>query len=118
MNWGNEGFHIQIRSDKASVSFGQSISDCGCNVGASRLYTRSTDSRRVISGHRVSPEKLLELDRDLSKIAIITGDLDGIVNPQRSRDLHGFLPVRLIRLVSERDSFMTDENTAQRIHLV
>ncbi|CAD6582084.1 MAG: hypothetical protein CYPHOPRED_001833 [Cyphobasidiales sp. Tagirdzhanova-0007] len=43
-------------------------------------------------GHRVSPEKLLELDRDLSKIAIITGDLDGIVNPQRSRDLHGFLP--------------------------
>lgn len=46
-------------------------------------------------GHYLSPERLLQISRDVPKVAILTGDLDEIIDPQRSRDLERFLPVSL-----------------------
>ena len=47
-------------------------------------------------GHYLSPERLLQISRDVPKVAILTGDLDEIIDPQRSRDLERFLPVSLM----------------------
>lgn len=44
------------------------------------------------SGHRVSEERLAEISHRIPKIVILTGDKDGIVNPERSRDLANMLP--------------------------
>jgi len=43
-------------------------------------------------GHHVSAEKLLEISKKIPKIAILTGNLDGIVNTERSKDLHDIIP--------------------------
>lgn len=46
------------------------------------------------SGHHVKPDELSILDASIPKITIMTGDEDTIVHPERSKDLHEFLPVR------------------------
>lgn len=54
-----------------------------------------TPSRHWRRGHYLSPERLLQISKVVPKIAILTGDLDEIIDPQRSRDLERFLPVSL-----------------------
>lgn len=44
------------------------------------------------SGHYVSTERLLEINK-LPKVAILSGDSDTIIDPQRSHDLASFMPV-------------------------
>lgn len=44
--------------------------------------------------HRVPAEKLAIISKTIPRIAIITGDYDNLINPQRSHDLHRMLPVR------------------------
>lgn len=53
-----------------------------------KAYASADPIRR---GHYCSPERLLEINQ-LPKVAILTGDQDAIIDPQRSHDLAGFIP--------------------------
>lgn len=44
------------------------------------------------SGHYVSPERLKLIGESIEKVAIITGDQDLLVNPERSEDLRDGIP--------------------------
>ena len=54
-----------------------------------RLTTRS-----LLRGHRVPASKLKVIAETIPKVAVIVGDMDELIEPQRGHELHEMLPVR------------------------
>lgn len=59
-----------------------------CCCSWARWEELRADGRR----HHVSVEQLGVIATTMPKVLVITGDDDNLINPQRSKELHGLLP--------------------------
>lgn len=103
----NVGYGEEVCSHKGTDGWRQVRADVGRHVRCllcAFVLMSVTDPQICPRRHRVSAEKLAIISKTIPRIAIITGDDDNLINPQRSHDLHRMLPVRTSRQACSRPS--------------